>query len=92
MISVIKDKLGGNFVELSAKSYSYLIEYGSENKKAKSTKKCTKRKKLKLENYKKCPTILSKEFKKKFGGENHNDFTEKIKNIKYIISKIKYSV
>ena len=54
MISVIKDKLGGNFVELSAKSYSYLIEYGSENKRAKSTKKCTKRKKLKLENYKKC--------------------------------------
>ena len=42
------------FVELRAKSYSYLIVDGSEDKKAKDTKKCVIKRKLKFENYKTC--------------------------------------
>ena len=44
VISVMKNELGGKvpkeFVGLRAKTYSYLIDGGSEDKKAKSTKKC----------------------------------------------------
>ena len=40
----MKDELGGKimikFVGLRAKTYSYLIDYSSEDKKAKGTKKC----------------------------------------------------
>ena len=42
------------FVRLRAKTYSYLIDDGSEDKKAKSTKKCVIKRKLKFENYKGC--------------------------------------
>ena len=37
---------------LRAKTYSYLIGHGSEDKKAKGTRKCVIRQKLKLEDYK----------------------------------------
>ena len=54
----MKDELSGKiptkFVGLSSKSYSYLINVGSENKKAKGTKKCVIKRKVKFENYKKC--------------------------------------
>ena len=41
------------FVGLSAKTFIYLIDESSEDKKAKGTRKCViKRKKLKLGNYK----------------------------------------
>ena len=43
---------GQKFVELIAKSYSYVIDDCSEDKKAKRTKKCVKKEKLKSENYK----------------------------------------
>ena len=53
----MKDKLGWKvitkFVGLKAKTYSYLVDNGSEDKKAKSAKKCVI-KKLKFENYKSC--------------------------------------
>ena len=52
----MKDELGGNtmttFVELRAKTYSYLIDDSSEDKKAKGTKRCLIKRKLKFENYK----------------------------------------
>ena len=55
---LIKDELGGKimtkFVELRAKTYSYLIDDVSEDKKAKITKKCVTKRKLKFENYKNC--------------------------------------
>ena len=56
VIGLMKGELGGKIkikaVGLKAKTYSYLIEGGSEDKKSKGTKKCAI--KRKLENYKKC--------------------------------------
>ena len=58
VIGLMKDELGGKimtkFVGLRAKIYSYLIDDGSEDKKAKGTKKCVIKRKLKFENYKNC--------------------------------------
>ena len=52
----MKDELGGKimtkFFGLRAKTYSYLIDDGSEDKKAKNTKKCVIKRILKFENYK----------------------------------------
>ena len=42
------------FVGLRAKPYSYLIDDGSEDKKAKCLKKCVIKRKIKFENYKSC--------------------------------------
>ena len=54
----MKDELGGHimtkFAGLRAKTYSYLIDDGSEGKKAKGTKKCVIKRKPKFENYKNC--------------------------------------
>ena len=54
----MKDEFGGkimkNFVGLRAKTYSYLIDGSSKDKKAKSPKKCAIKRKLKFENYKNC--------------------------------------
>ena len=54
----MKDELGGKimkkFVGLRAKTYSYLVDDGREDKKAKGTKKCIIKRKLKFETYKNC--------------------------------------
>ena len=51
----MKDELGGKimkeFLGLRTKTYNYLIDDDSENKKAKDTKRCVKKRKLKFENY-----------------------------------------
>ena len=48
----MKDELGGKimteFVGLRAKTYSYLIDDGSEDKKPRGTKTCAIKRKLKL--------------------------------------------
>ena len=53
VIGLMKDELGGKimtkFVGLGAKTYSYLIDYGSADKKAKGTKKCVIKRKLKFQ-------------------------------------------
>ena len=55
---LMKGKLGEKimtkFVGLRIKTYSYLIDDSSEDKKAKGTKKCVVKSKLKFENYKNC--------------------------------------
>ena len=60
----MKDELGGKimtkFFGLRAKAYSYLIDDGSEDKKAKRTKKCVIRK-LKFENYKNSLEVIQLE-------------------------------
>ena len=54
----MKDELGRktirNIVGLKVKSHGYLIDDGSEDRKAKVTKKCVKKRNLKFENYKNC--------------------------------------
>ena len=42
------------FVGLKAKTYSYLTDDGSEDKKSKIQKKCVIKRKSKFENYKNC--------------------------------------
>ena len=58
VIGLIKDKLGGKIITkilgLKAKTYSYLIDDSSQEKKAKGTKKCVIKTKLAFENYKNC--------------------------------------
>ena len=54
----LKDELGRkiitNFVGLRTKTYSYLIDDGSEDKNAKGTTKWVIEKNLKFKNYKNC--------------------------------------
>ena len=45
-------KIRTKFVGVRAKTYRYLIDDGNEDKKAKGTKKCVMKRKLKFENYK----------------------------------------
>ena len=42
------------FVRLRAKTYSYLIDGGNEDKKAKGTKTCVIKTRIKFQNYKDC--------------------------------------
>ena len=52
----MKDELRGKimieFVELRGKTYSYLLDDASEDKKEKGTKECVMKRKLKFETYK----------------------------------------
>ena len=43
-----------SFVGLKGRNHTYLIDHGSEAKKAKGTRKCITKRKLKIENYKNC--------------------------------------
>ena len=51
----MKDELGGKIMKefdgLKAETCSYLVDDGSKNKKAKGTKKCVIKRKLKFENF-----------------------------------------
>ena len=58
VIGMFKDELGGKimteFCALRAKTYAYLMEDGSEHKKAKGTKKCIVKRELMFKHYKDC--------------------------------------
>ena len=54
MKNELSRKITIKFVGLSKKTYSYLIDDISEDKKTKGTKKCVIKIKLKFENYKNC--------------------------------------
>ena len=58
VIALMKHKLGGKILKelatLRATTYSYLTDNNNEDKKAKSTKKCAVKWKLKFEDYKHC--------------------------------------
>ena len=87
----MKDELGRKimkFVPLRAKTYSYLIDGGSEDKKAKGTKKCVIKRKLKFENYKNCVEATQLENKINYLEKNKidiNSIKEFIKNNKSIL-------
>ena len=83
MIGLMKDELGGKtmtkFVGLRVDMYSYLIDDDGEDKKAKDTKTCVIKKKLKLENYKNCFEATQL--------ENKIYYPEKIKLTQIILKK-----
>ena len=95
VIGLMKDELGGKtmikFVGLRTKTYSYLIDDGREDKKAKDTKKCVIKRKLKFENYKSC--LKATQLKNKINhleknkididiiNENHKEFIKNNKSI-----------
>ena len=58
VIGLMKDELGGQimqkFVGLRAKKFNYLKDSNDEDKKAKGTKKCVIKRKLKFQDYKNC--------------------------------------
>ena len=72
------------FVALRPKTYSYLMGDDSESRKAKGTKKCVIKQKLKFNDYKDCllntEIILKSQQRSK--SETHNVYTEKINKIK----------
>ena len=86
VIRLMKNELSGKIVkevvELRAKTYSYLIDDGSEDKKAKGTKKCVVKRKLKFEDYKNCLETTHFENKSHSHKKYHKEF---IKNNKLIL-------
>ena len=98
----MKDELGGKimtkFVGLTAKTYSYLIDDGGEDKKAKGTKKCIIKIKIKFENYKNCLEATQLENKINYLEnkididsikENHKEFLKNNKSILKIQQRFK---
>ena len=83
----MKDELGGKimaeFVALRPKTYSYLMDDGNSNKKAKRTKKCVIKWILKFNDYKNFllnnKIILKSQ--QRFKSEAHNVYTEEINKI-----------
>ena len=73
------------FVGVRAKAYAYLMDDGSEHKKAKETKKCIIKRKRRLifKNYNDCnfnnKTILKSQ--QRFKSDHHNVYTEQINKI-----------
>ena len=76
VIGLMKDELGGKimreFVALRPKTYSYLTDDCKEDKKAKGTKKCVTKRRLKFSDYKDC--LLNKDLR--------------VKNMMYILKKL----
>ena len=87
IIGFMKDELGGKiiteFVTLRPKTYSFLTDDGKENKKAKGTKKCIIKKKIKFNDYKKC--LFSDELilksQQRFKSKKHDVYTENVNKI-----------
>ena len=84
VIGLMKDELDRKiltkFVELRAKTYSYLIDDDRKDKKAKGTKKCVLKRKLEFENYKNRLEATQL--------ENKINHLEKIELIQTVLKKI----
>ena len=83
----MKDELGGKitteFVALRPKTYSYLTDDCEEDKKAKGTKKCVIKRRLKFNDYKDC--LLNNQIvlksPQRFKNERHDLYTEETDKI-----------
>ena len=83
----MKEELGrkiiAEFLRFRPKTYSYLIDNGSDYRKVKGTKKCIIKRRRKFQGYKKClknkEVILRSE--QRFKGKTRNVFTEKVNRI-----------
>ena len=87
VIGLMEDELGGKimteYVALRPKTYSYLTDDCEEDKKAKRTKKCVIKRRLKFNDYKDCllnNQILLKS-QQRFKNERHDVYTEEINKI-----------
>ena len=84
---LFKDELGGKImtdvVALRPKTYAYLMDDGSNHKKAKGTKKCVTKQKLMFENYKDClfnnKTVYRSQ--ERFKSYYHDVYTEEVNKI-----------
>ena len=87
IIGLMKDELDGKiimeFVTLRPKTYSYLTDDGTEDKKAKGTKKCIIKKMIKFNDYKKYLLNYEVIFKSqlRFISKKHDVYTENINKI-----------
>ena len=87
VIGLIKDELGRKTMTESAalrpKTYSYLMDDGKSDKKAKGTKKCVIKRILKFNNYKDCLLIneIILKSQQRFKSEAHNVYTEEVNKI-----------
>ena len=87
VIGLMKDELGEKImtkcVALKPKNYSYLTDDCEEDKKAKVTKKCVIKRRLKFNDYKDC--LLSNQIalksQQRFKNERHDVYTEEINKI-----------
>ena len=87
VIGLMKDELGGKivteFAALRPKTYSYLMDDGKNDKKAKGTEKYVIKKILKFNDYKDC--LLNNEIilksHERFKSEAHNVYIEKVSKI-----------
>ena len=84
---LFKDELGGKIitgvVAIRPKTYAYLIDDGSEHKKAKGTKKCVIKREIMFQNYEDCllnnKTVYRPQ--ERFKSCNHGVYTEEINKI-----------
>ena len=87
VIGLMKDEVGGKimteFICIQPKTYSYLMDDGGSDKKAKGTKKCVIKRRLKFNDYKDC--LLNNEIilksQQRFKNERHDVCTEEINKI-----------
>ena len=85
VIGLMKDESGGKimteFAALRPKTYSHLMDDGRNDKKAKGTKKCVIKRRLKFNDYKNC--LLNNEIllksQQRFKSERHDVYTEEIR-------------
>ena len=86
-IGLMKDELGGKimteFGALRPKTYSYLTDDCEEYKKAKGTKKCVIKRRIKFNDYKDC--LLNNQIvlksQQRFKNERHDVYTQEINKI-----------
>ena len=87
VIGLFNDELGGKimieFIELRAKTYVYLMNDNTEEKKAKRTKNCEIKRRLMFENY--INFLLNNKIilqsQQRFKSDHHNIYTEQIHKI-----------
>ena len=87
VIGLMKDELGGKimieFVASGPKTNSYLTDDSEQDKRAKGTKKCVTKRRLKFSDYKDC--LLNNEImlksQQRFKNERHDVYTEEINKI-----------
>ena len=77
----LSEKIMTKFVGLRVKTYSDLIDDDSEDKKAKGTKKCVTKRKLKFENYKNSLEAIQLDNKIKYLEKNKTNILSLIKII-----------